>query len=84
MHTAKQPASPPVLSRPVKMEGLHKYGKKIQFSNIHINDFFIAVKLDSLGSIHFSQSQSFTGRIISPSLVTFTLCYRQSLCFTVL
>lgn len=32
--------------------------EKMQFSNIHIYDFFFAMKLDSLATIPFSQTES--------------------------
>lgn len=59
MHAHSKAANiSPSTEQTCQMEGLHKYGKKIQFSNIHIYHFLIAVKLDSLGSIHFFQIES--------------------------
>lgn len=59
MHAHSKAANiSPSTEQTCQMEELHKYGKKIQFSNIHIYDFLNAVKLDSLGSIHFSQIES--------------------------
>lgn len=48
----------PGTEQPHQMEGLHKYRKKIQFSNIHIYDFLTAEKVSLLGSIPFFHIES--------------------------
>lgn len=57
MHTAKQPTSPPALSRPDK-ERITKIWKKTHSFQTSTSRTFFAVKLNSLVTIPFSQTES--------------------------